>query len=108
MFGFRPVRKDDSPPRRTRRPIPPDWTPPLAVGAPLGEGLSRLEEADRRVLQWEAILANARETQPGADLEPFEQRLKDVRRERDEMEESEENTVPVYVVSLLSRSLLIK
>ncbi|KAK7419165.1 hypothetical protein QQX98_003504 [Neonectria punicea] len=80
--------------RHTRRPIPPDWEPPLAVGASLGEGLSYLEEADRLVVQWEAILKNARETQPNADLSPFERQLEKVTRVRDEMEESEENTVP--------------
>ncbi|KAF7537994.1 hypothetical protein G7Z17_g12738 [Cylindrodendrum hubeiense] len=81
--------------RRTRRPIPPDWKPPLAVGASLGEGLSRLEEADRLVAQWEAILRNARETQPYADLSPFARQLEKVTRERDGMVECEENMVPV-------------
>ncbi|KAK7427525.1 hypothetical protein QQZ08_005968 [Neonectria magnoliae] len=89
--------------RHTRRPIPPDWEPPLAVGASLGEGLSYLEEADRLVVQWEAILKNARETQPNADLSPFERQLEKVTRERDEMEESEENTVPAHELESTKR-----
>lgn len=92
----RPTIPDEGEPlRRTRRPIPPDWKPPLAVGASLGEGLSRLEQADRLVAQWEAILRNARETQTFADLSSFEQQLEKVTRERDELDESEENLVPV-------------
>ncbi|RSL96886.1 hypothetical protein CEP52_011208 [Fusarium oligoseptatum] len=84
-----------APPRRTRRPIPPDWKPPLAVGASLGDNLSRIEEAERSVLQWEAILENARETQPLADLSSFEKQLEKVRAKFNEMENSEENSVPV-------------
>ncbi|KAH8714330.1 hypothetical protein BGZ61DRAFT_587113 [Ilyonectria robusta] len=92
----RPTIPDEGEPlRRTRRPIPSDWKPPLAVGASLGEGLSRLEQADRLVAQWEAILRNARETQTFADLSSFERQLEKVTRERDELDESEENLVPV-------------
>lgn len=81
-------------PKRTR-PIPSDWEPPLAIGASLGTGLSRLEEADRRVAQWEAILKHARETQPGTNLSGLERRVEEVRRERDGLDETDENTVPV-------------
>ncbi|KAF5003019.1 hypothetical protein FDECE_10420 [Fusarium decemcellulare] len=81
--------------KRARRPIPPDWVPPLAVGASLGDNLSRLEEAERSVLQWEAILENARKKEPSADFSGFERRLDKVRREFQEMEESEENSIPV-------------
>ncbi|KAJ4310721.1 hypothetical protein N0V84_010832 [Fusarium piperis] len=84
-----------TPPKRYRRPIPPDWKPPLAVGASLGDNLSRIEEAERSVLQWEAILENARETQPLADLSSFEKQLEKVRTKFNEMENSEENSVPV-------------
>lgn len=92
----RPTIPDEGEPlRRTRRPIPSDWKPPLAVGASLGEGLSHLEQADRLVAQWEAILRNARRTQTFADLSSFERQLEKVTRERDEMDESEENLVPV-------------
>ncbi|KAH7133235.1 hypothetical protein B0J13DRAFT_641803 [Dactylonectria estremocensis] len=90
-----PVTEQGERPRPTRRPTSPDWKPPLAVGASLGEGLSRLEGADRLVAQWEAILENSRETQPNTDLSPFERQLDKVRRERDEMEVSDENTAPV-------------
>lgn len=54
-----------------------------------------MEQADRLVAQWEAILRNARETQTFADLSSFEQQLEKVTRERDELDESEENLVPV-------------
>lgn len=81
-------------PKRRRLQVPVDWTPPLAVGASLGENLSRIEEAERLVLQWEAIIDNARRTQPRADLSPFEQRLEEVRRDFEELEETEENLVP--------------
>lgn len=84
-----------APPRRSRRPIPPGWKPPLAVGASLGSNLSRIEEAERSVLQWEAILENARETQPLADLSSFEKQLEKARIKFDEMDNSEENSVPV-------------
>lgn len=81
-------------PKRRRLQVPADWRPPLAVGASLGENLSRIEEAERLVLQWEAIIENARRTQPRADLSPFEQRLEAVRRDLEELEETEENLVP--------------
>ncbi|KAM0430511.1 hypothetical protein ACHAPT_005860 [Fusarium lateritium] len=81
--------------RRARRPIPDDWEPPLAVGASLGDNLSRIEEAERSVLQWEAILENARDTQPFADLSSFEKQLEKARTKFIEMEVSEENSVPV-------------
>ncbi|KAL2684802.1 hypothetical protein Neosp_005891 [[Neocosmospora] mangrovei] len=84
-----------TPPRRSRRPIPPSWKPPLAVGASLGDNLSRIEEAERSVLQWEAILENARQTQPLADLSGFEKQLEKARTKFNEMESSEENSVPV-------------
>ncbi|KAH7153206.1 hypothetical protein EDB81DRAFT_931694 [Dactylonectria macrodidyma] len=90
-----PITDQGEHPTPSRRPIPPDWKPPLAVGASLGEGLSRLEEADRLVAQWEAILENSREMQPTADLSPFERQLEKVKRERDEMEVCEENLEPV-------------
>ncbi|KAF7548357.1 hypothetical protein G7046_g8706 [Stylonectria norvegica] len=87
---------DKSPaPKRIRRLVPVDWEPPLAVGAHLGDNLSRLEEADRLVLQWEAILENSRKTQPSADLSSFERQLEKVTRERDQMEETEENIIPI-------------
>ena len=81
-------------PKRARRPIPADWKPPLAVGASLGDNLSRLEKAERLVLQWEAILENARKTQPRADLSSFERQVEKVKRERDRLEETEENLTP--------------
>lgn len=84
-----------APPKRSRRPIPPDWKPPLAVGASLGDNLSRIEEAERSVLQWEAILENARQTQPLADLSSFEKQLEKARTKFNELENSEENSVPV-------------
>ncbi|CAM1509974.1 Fc.00g003090.m01.CDS01 [Cosmosporella sp. VM-42] len=90
-----PTEQPSPAPKRVRRPIPPDWTPPLAVGASLGENLSRLEQAERLVLQWEAILENARKTQPSSDLSSFERRVEKVRRERDAIEETEENLIPV-------------
>lgn len=89
--------RSPTPQRWPRRPIPPDWRPPLAVGASLGENLSLFEEAERTVLQWEAILENARRTQPRADLSPFERKLEEVRREFEEMSETEENMVPLLV-----------
>ncbi|KAF4973747.1 hypothetical protein FSARC_55 [Fusarium sarcochroum] len=83
------------PPRRVRRPIPPDWKPPLAIGESLGKNLSRLEKAERSVLQWEAIIENARVTQPLADLSGLERQLDKVKREFEEMEECDENLIPV-------------
>ncbi|KAL6357536.1 hypothetical protein LRP88_07705 [Fusarium phalaenopsidis] len=84
-----------APPKQSRRPIPPNWKPPLAVGASLGDNLSRIEEAERSVLQWEAILENVRQTQPLADLSSFEKQLEKARTKFNEMENSEENSVPV-------------
>lgn len=89
-----PSPQPPSRPKRRRLQVPADWTPPLAVGASLGENLSRIEEAERLVLQWEAIIDNARRTQPRADLSPFEQRLEEVRRDLEDLEETEENLVP--------------
>ncbi|KAM0269340.1 hypothetical protein ACHAPA_004272 [Fusarium lateritium] len=83
------------PPRRSRRSIPPDWKPPLAIGDSLGNNLSRIEEAERSVLQWEAIIENSRKTQPLADLSGLERQLENVRRKFEEMEESDENMMPV-------------
>ncbi|KAM5342998.1 hypothetical protein ACJ41O_013964 [Fusarium nematophilum] len=81
--------------KRPRRPIPADWEPPLAIGASLGDNLSRIEEAERSVLQWEAILENARQTQPFADLSSFENQLEKVRQELREMDECGENSIPI-------------
>ncbi|KAF4981216.1 hypothetical protein FZEAL_2946 [Fusarium zealandicum] len=81
--------------KRPRRPIPSDWKPPLAVGASLGDSLSRLEEAERSVVQWEAILDNSRKTEPFADLSSIEKQLEKVRRQFNEMEECDENTIPI-------------
>jgi hypothetical protein len=83
------------PSRRTRRAIPPNWKPPLAIGDSLGNNLSRMEEAERSVLQWEAIVENARKTQPLADLSGLERQLENIRRKFEEMEESDENIMPV-------------
>lgn len=83
------------PPRRTRRVIPPDWKPPLAIGDSLGNNLSRIEEAERSVLQWEAIVEKTRKSQPLADLSGLERQLENVRRKFEEMEETDENTMPV-------------
>lgn len=89
-----PSHSRPSTPKRHKRPIPTDWTPPLAIGASLGPNLSRLEKAERLVLQWEAILENARQTQPGVDLSSLQTQLEKVTRERDEMEDTEENLIP--------------
>ncbi|KAJ4261519.1 hypothetical protein NW762_006946 [Fusarium torreyae] len=83
------------PQRRARRPIPPDWKPPLAIGESLGKNLSRLEKAERSVLQWEAIIENARVTQPLADLSGLERQLGKVKQKFEEMEECDENLIPV-------------
>ncbi|KAF5598500.1 hypothetical protein FPCIR_3063 [Fusarium pseudocircinatum] len=80
---------------RARRPIPPDWKPPLAIGESLGDNLSRLEEAERSVLQWEAIVENARITQPLADLSGLEQQLHKARQIFSQMEDTDENLMPV-------------
>ncbi|KAM0349750.1 hypothetical protein ACHAPU_003581 [Fusarium lateritium] len=83
------------PQRRARRPIPKDWEPPLAIGDSLGNNLSRLEEAERSVLQWEAIIENARKTQPLANLAGLGRQLEKVRLKLEEMEETDENLMPV-------------
>lgn len=82
-------------PSRARRPIPPDWKPPLAIGESLGDNLSRLEEAERSVLQWETIVENARTTQPLADLSGLEQQLQKARQIFSQMEDTDENLIPV-------------
>ncbi|KAJ9429443.1 hypothetical protein FOXG_11229 [Fusarium oxysporum f. sp. lycopersici 4287] len=82
-------------PSRARKPIPPDWRPPLAIGESLGDNLSRLEEAERSVLQWEAIVENARITQPLADLSGLEQQLHKARQRFSQMEDTDENLIPV-------------
>ncbi|CEI65289.1 hypothetical protein FVEN_g6283 [Fusarium venenatum] len=79
---------------RERRPVPPGWEPPLVIGASLGTNLSRLENAERSVLQWEAIIANTRRKQPLADLSGLEDQRDKARQEFEQMEESEENLVP--------------
>ncbi|KAF9765494.1 hypothetical protein IL306_002211 [Fusarium sp. DS 682] len=81
--------------QRTRRPIPPCWKPPLAIGESLGDNLSRLEQAERSVLQWEAIIENARITQPLADLSSLEKQLNKARQRFEQMEETDENLIPV-------------
>ncbi|KAF4343384.1 hypothetical protein FBEOM_2682 [Fusarium beomiforme] len=81
--------------QRTRRPIPPGWKPPLAIGESLGDNLSRLEEAERSVLQWEAIIENARITQPLADLSGLEEQLDKARQKFEQMEGTDENLIPV-------------
>ncbi|KAF5026577.1 hypothetical protein F66182_1366 [Fusarium sp. NRRL 66182] len=83
------------PARRAQRPIPPGWKPPLAIGESLGDNLSRVEEAERLVLQWEAIVKNARIMQPRADLSGLERQLDKVTRRYKEMEECDENLIPV-------------
>ncbi|KAG4294961.1 hypothetical protein FPRO06_01546 [Fusarium proliferatum] len=82
-------------PSRARRPIPSDWKPPLAIGESLGDNLSRLEEAERSVLQWEAIVENARIAQPLADLSGLEQQLQKARQIFSQMEDTDENLMPV-------------
>ncbi|KAF4953828.1 hypothetical protein FGADI_5620 [Fusarium gaditjirri] len=82
-------------PSRARRPIPPDWKPPLAIGESLGDNLSRMEEAERSVLRWEAIVENARITQPLADLSGLEQQLHKARQRFSQMEDTDENLIPV-------------
>jgi hypothetical protein len=82
-------------PSKARRPIPPDWKPPLAIGESLGDNLSRLEEAERSVLQWEAIVENSRITQPLADLSGLEQQLHKARQIFSQMEDTDENSMPV-------------
>lgn len=82
-------------PQQTRRPVPIDWTPPLAIGASLGNNLSRFEIAERTVLQWEAIVANAREAQPEADLSGLEKTMEAAKRDFEAMEATQENLTPV-------------
>jgi hypothetical protein len=67
----------------------------LIIGASLGENLSRMEIAERSVLQWEAIIANTRRTQPRADLSGLEMERDKARHEFEQMEESDENLIPV-------------
>jgi hypothetical protein len=65
------------------------------IGASLGTNLSRLENAERYVLQWEAIIANTRRKQPLADLSGLEEQRDKARQEFEQMEESDENLMPL-------------
>lgn len=69
------------------------------IGASLGTNLSRIEEAERSVMQWEAIIANIRRAQPQADLSGLENQRDKAREIFEQMEESDENLVPMYVIS---------
>ncbi|KAL4727371.1 hypothetical protein ACLX1H_006281 [Fusarium chlamydosporum] len=65
------------------------------IGASLGTNLSRIEEAERSVMQWEAIIANIRRAQPQADLSGLENQRDKAREIFEQMEESDENLVPI-------------
>ncbi|GKU00891.1 hypothetical protein FLAG1_01520 [Fusarium langsethiae] len=93
---------------RERRPVPPDWEPPLIIGASLGTNLSRLEHAERSVLQWEAIIANTRRTQPRADLSGLEEQRDKARQQFERMEKSDENLIPVDELESTKRQRIRK
>ncbi|KAH7179657.1 uncharacterized protein B0J16DRAFT_374666 [Fusarium flagelliforme] len=97
-----------APSARVQRPVPPDWEPPLIIGASLGENLSRMEIAERSVLQWEAIIANTRRTQPRADLSGLEKERDKARQEFEQMEESDENLIPVDELESTKRQRIQK
>lgn len=80
-----------------RRPIilPDDgWTPTLAVGASLGNNLSRRQVAERKVQQWKYIYEWHRRNIPDA-LSVVQESVDRARRERDELEDNVENNTPM-------------
>ncbi|RGP79824.1 hypothetical protein FLONG3_2004 [Fusarium longipes] len=99
---------DHALPKRDRRLVPPDWEPPLVIGASLGTNLSRMEEAERSALQWEAVVANTRRIQPLADLSGLERQRDKARQKLEQMEESDENMVPVDELESTKRQRICK
>ena len=73
-----------------------NWTPPLAIGRPLGDDLSEWQLVNRTVMQWEAILAHnlARNADSGSLRGVLEQ-LRLARKELDELPISKETTTPM-------------
>jgi len=77
---------------------PGTWKPPIAIGDSLGENLSKIELADRKVEQWRAIADYHREHLPEA-LAKVQESLDAAIRERNKLADTAENRTPRYVIS---------
>jgi hypothetical protein len=69
------------------------WKPSIVIGRSLGDNLSAIELANRKIQQWEAIYEHTMKETPDA-IGPIEEQLAIAREEREEMEENEETTTP--------------
>lgn len=70
------------------------WRAPLAIGRSLGENLSRLQLAYRRVAQWEAILEHNKNCDPES-LQGIQDYLRRARKELWTLKVNEETTTPM-------------
>ena len=80
--------------REDRTSEKPSWEPPQVIGQSLGNNLSRRELAERKVIQMEAILERVRRDTP-AGAGPFEERLEELKCQRDAMPNARRYTTPM-------------
>lgn len=67
-----------------------EWTPSLVIGSQLGEDLSAIQLAERKVAQWKAILQYHQEHLPGA-VSSIQDMLAQAISEKLQLRESEDN-----------------
>jgi hypothetical protein len=74
-------------------PSDPEWEPPLVIGASLGQNLSAVELARRRVAQREAIYQKVKRESPGSEG-PIRAWLEEAQQELDLLPDTIENHTP--------------
>lgn len=69
------------------------WTPSLVIGSSLGDDLSAIQLADRKVVQWRAILKHHQDKFPEA-VSPIQEMLDEAIAERSQLDDTEANRKP--------------
>lgn len=70
-----------------------EWTPSLVIGSSLGDDLSAIQLADRKITQWRAILQHHQETLPGS-VSPIQEMLDEAIAERAQLDDTVANRTP--------------
>lgn len=70
-----------------------EWTPSLVIGSSLGDDLSAIQLADRKIAQWRAILQHHQETLPGS-VSPIQGMLDEAIAERGQLDDTKANRTP--------------
>lgn len=70
-----------------------EWTPSLVIGSSLGDDLSAIQLADRKIGQWRAILRHHQESLPGS-VSPIQGMLDEAIAERAQLDDTVANRTP--------------